>query len=444
MKNPLLARFLAVTGITILLVAPLVRIAVLVEERSARRAEAVADIARGSGGAQLVTGPLLVVPVTHVRRETVVDAATGRSEIRESRRDELLHILPEQLDAQARFTTELRYRGIHDVRVYRTLLKLQGSFATAEALQDAADGELRLGQPWIAFGIGDARGIGAGLSLSVDGAPLRLEAGSRVTFLPGGVHAPVGAAGRLPARLAFAAELPLQGTERFEFVPAGRETRLRLSSDWPHPGFVGDLLPTTRTVRDDGFDASWDVSFLATDVPGRIAACAAGSECRQLDAARVGVAFTDPTDHYARVERAVKYALLFIALTFVAFLLCEVLLPVAVHPVQYGLVGLALALFFLLLLSLSEQFGFAVAYATSALACCGLLGWYVTKMLGGRARGALFTTALAAVYGLLYAILAAEDYALLLGSLLLFAALALVMITTRDVDWSRHGRGPAA
>ena len=154
------------------------------------------------------------------------------------------------------------------------------------------------------------------------------------------------------------------------------------------------------------------------------------------------MSFVDPVDQYLKSERAVKYGFLFILLTFAGFFLLEVLRRFSVHPVQYGLVGLALALFFLLLLSFSEHIGFAAAYAVSAVACVGLITYYVTHVLGSRAHGAGFGAALATLYALLYAILGSEDYALLTGSVLVFALLALVMVLTRRVNWSGVGRRP--
>jgi inner membrane protein len=154
------------------------------------------------------------------------------------------------------------------------------------------------------------------------------------------------------------------------------------------------------------------------------------------------VSFIDPIDHYLKSERASKYAFLFIGLTFAAFFLFEVLRRFSVHPIQYGLVGLALAVFFLLLLSLSEQLGFALAYLISAAACVALIAYYVAHVVRDRRLGALFGAALGAMYGMLYAILSAEDYALLMGSLVVFGVLGVIMVLTRRVNWAQFGKVP--
>ncbi|RYG79648.1 cell envelope integrity protein CreD [bacterium] len=394
MKLPLLFKLVAIGGICLLLIVPLVQIHGLVVERQAAAACDVGNrgVACGSGLAQRVVGPLLVVP------------AFNRYDARTQ-----IVLLPERLDATVALDTELRRRGIYVARVFHSTSRLSGHFVLpplAAAGDDRAP--VRYGAPTLAMGIEDIRGIGADLALSIG-----------------------------DERIAFTIDLPLQGTDSFSLAPTGRETRVTMKSDWPHPSFIGEFLPTARTVGADGFDASWQTSFFATNLLELVNRCVASSTCTRLSSPVVGVALIDPVDQYVRTDRAIKYALLFIALTFAGFLLVEVLRKIRVHPVQYGLVGLALALFFLLLLSLSEHIGFAAAYALAASACVALLGYYLSHVLRSARLGAGFASGLALLYALLYGILGAEDYALLMGSLLLFAVLATFMLMTRRVDWSQ-------
>src|SRR5690606_5896430 len=194
-------------------------------------------------------------------------------------------------------------------------------------------------------------------------------------------------------------------------------------------------------ISDNGFAAQWQTSFFSTNLQEILARCAdpAAEGCKAFHGRHFGVSLVDPVDQYLQSERAAKYAFLFIGLTFAGFFLTEVLRRVSVHPVQYGLVGLALAMFFLLLLSFSEHIGFAAAYAVSAVACVGLISFYVAHVLESRAQGLGFGAALASLYGLLYGILSSEDYALLMGSLLVFGLLAVVMVLTRRVSWGGTG-----
>lgn len=427
----------AIGFIALLLVIPLMRIGGLVRERQAARDQAVEEIARGAGLAQTITGPVLVVPATRTVRSWVQDAASGQRRQQESRTQVFYYFLPERLAFDGRLATSVRNRGLYEARLYRATNRIAGHFQLPVELEAPREDVTVLpGRPFRALGIADVRGIAPGLALRVDGQPVALHSGSSVEFLGGGVHAPLDLPSPAPSTLRFEIDLTLQGTSRFAVVPAGRESIVRMASDWPHPGFTGDLLPVTRAVSDAGFSAEWQTSFFATNLQEIVQRCGLGKACALAEGPQVGVSFLDPVDRYVRTDRAIKYGLLFIVLTFAAIVLCEVLRRAEVHPVQYGLTGLALAIFFLLLLSLSEHLGFALAYALSAAASVALIGYYLAHVLGGAARGAVAAGGLAVLHGLLYAILGSEDYALLLGAVLLFTVLGAFMVLTRKVDWS--------
>ena len=204
-----------------------------------------------------------------------------------------------------------------------------------------------------------------------------------------------------------------------------------MRADWPHPSFQGRYLPARHEIDASGFKASWKVSrFAAAGAEG--ASCA--FPCSRMKEA-IAVSFIEPVGLYQSLERASKYGFLFLGLTFAAFMLLELLRRLAIHPVQYTLVGLALAMFFLLLVALSEHIDFGAAYAVATGACVGVISIYLMRVLGNAALGLAFGAALTALYGMLYALLKAEDYSLLGGSLLLFALLAALMVATRSVDW---------
>src|SRR5207253_6306779 len=220
----------------------------------------------------------------------------------------------------------------------------------------------------------------------------------------------------------FSFTVELGGSEAFALAPSGTDTAVTLRADWPHPSFQGRFLPARHEISADGFTASWKVS--------RLAAQGAKSDS-------IAVSFIEPVGLYQQLERASKYGFLFIGLTAAAFMLLELLRRLAIHPVQYALVGLALAIFFLLLTALSEHIAFAAAYAVATAACVGLITIYLIRVLHSTILGLAFGGALTALYAVLYALLQSEDYALLGGSLLLFGLLAAVMIATRRVDWYR-------
>ena len=234
----------------------------------------------------------------------------------------------------------------------------------------------------------------------------------------------------------------LDGMERISFIPTGRETRVKLDAAWPHPSFFGKFSPQSK-ITASNFSADWQTSFFSTDAKQAYATCANGGKCDEFTANEFGVSFIQPANLYLQLERSAKYGFLFVGLTFAAFFLFEVLKSLAVHPLQYGLVGLSLAMFFVLLVSLSEHLGFARAYALASTACVGLIVVYLSAVLGTWRRALGIGGLLAGLYGVLYMLLKSEDYALLMGSLFLFALLAAVMLATRRINWYALGRRAA-
>ncbi len=409
----------------------------LVSERQALRDQVVQDIARSSSYKQQLTGPMLVVPYRRVIREWQEQEASKQRVLKERTVTGQLFFLPETFKLDGEIKTELRSRGLYQARLYHANNKLSGVFevpAQYGVTVDVADYQFE--PAYLAIGISDIRGIENALTLQINGQRLKVNPGSRTELLGAGVHAPIPlSVASNPARLEFAVDLQLQGTEQIDITPVGRDSQVTLRSDWPHPGFIGDYLPAQRNITDKGFSAQWQTSFFSTNLEEILRKCNPETECTEFKARRFGVSFIDPVDQYLKSERAIKYALLFITLTFAGFFLFEVLKKLQVHPIQYGLVGLALAVFYLLLISLSEHLGFALAYTASATACVALLTVYIGSVLGSILRGASFGGALAALYGLLYGLLSSEDYALLMGSLLVFALLSTAMLLTRKVNW---------
>jgi inner membrane protein len=451
MSRALFFRCGAILLVILLLVVPLVRIDGLVRERQAARDAVVQDIARSAAGPQTLTGPLLVVPYTRTVQETQLDA--GRVPVTVTREvPGELRLLPALVDLDGKLSTQERQRGIYRARVFDATARLTGRFDVPPHYGVAATdlASYRFGQPRLVIGISDIRGIGNALSLLANGARIAFVPGTGLRMLGAGVQAPLQIGNSDSQQpLQFQIDLSLLGTSNFQFTPVGRETHVMLSSDWPHPSFVGQFLPREREITSAGFSADWRTSFFATNLEEAMIRCPSqadpgAADCADFASRHFGVSFVDPVDQYLKTDRAVKYGFLFILLTFAGFFLLEVLRRFSVHPVQYGLVGLALALFFLLLLSFSEHIGFTAAYVVSATACVGLITYYVTHVLGSRPHGAGFGAALATLYALLYAILGSEDYALLTGSVLVFALLALVMVLTRRVNWSGVGAAPRA
>lgn len=450
MKKPLLFKLLTIGLLMLLLLVPISMIGSSIEERQRYSESVVQNIAKSSSYSQVITGPVLVIP--YIKTERIAHLNEQKERVIEEREVKgKLYFLPELLRIDADMTTELRKLGIYRAHLYHAHNKIDGKFVLPAnfGLGDKIDA-YQFQQAYIALGISDIRGIKNSLTLQWGQTQFSAEPGSQLPALGNGVHVKLNAvyAGNEINAIKtypFSLTLQLQGTGQFNITPLGKETHLSLKSDWPHPSFIGDYLPVEHSINESGFNARWQTSFFSTNMAELFAHCANKRECGAFEQSQLGVNLIDPINQYVKSDRAIKYSLLFIALTFAGFFLFEILKRLQVHPIQYALVGLALAFFYLLLISLSEHLGFALAYGISAAACVCLIGFYVSYVLHSIGRALGFTSALALLYALLYGLLSAEDYALLMGSILLFAMLGAFMTLTRKVDWySLNGSNKAA
>jgi inner membrane protein len=408
----------------------------LIAERQARRDEALAGIAQGWGMRQTLAGPYLMVPYERTRIDVVQETIDGKPRERRTEHTEsrVLRLPADAVDWRIGAEVSEKARGIYKARLYSARAEVRGRFSVPAnfGVKDSS-ARIKWGTPRLVVGVTDPAGIRSVSPLLVGEAEHAFEAGSGdAAALPGGVHVPLPALrAAQPQSFAFGFSIEVAGSEALAIAPPGSNTAVTMRSDWPHPSFAGRFLPLRHEIGAQGFAAEWKVSQYA----------APGASNRQ----ELAVSFIEPAGLYRQLERASKYGFLFIGLTFAAFLLFELLRRLAIHPIQYALAGLALAMFFLLLTALSEHIDFALAYAIATFACVGLISGYLVRVLRSFWVGLAFGGALAALYAMLYALLKAEDYSLLGGSLLLFGLLAAVMIATRRVDWYGLSRArPAA
>jgi inner membrane protein len=456
MKFPLLAKLTALGAVILGLIWSLDSVNGVVRERSGRLMEAQRSVADSLAGAQNVIGPVLQRDCKETWTEQIGQGKDARK-INE-RRDFTVQALPRKLTVDGSAAIEPRYRGIFKVNTYALTAELAAEWVDLARLAPKPQhegGSVACEPASLMFAMGDTRGIRSA-ELRVQGQPIGVNPGTLHKTLARGVHA------RLPDAMLQASDaaplranlrLALLGTQHLAFTPIAEENDFKLASNWPHPSFGGRFLPSSRDVQATGFSAAWQVSALATTARDAFTAnrggCAPGAviEAMQIetppDPPRRGVAcietfgvdFIDPVNPYVMSERATKYGLLFIVLTFVAVGLVEAMKRLRVHPIQYLLVGSALVVFFLLLVSLSEQWPFGWAYAAAAGACTALLTYYGSHVLRGIAPGLLFGSGIGTLFGALYVLLQLEQGSLVLGSVLLFAVLAVVMAVTRKLDW---------
>jgi inner membrane protein len=432
-KSPLLSKTLLIIFLMVLLYIPLAMVRGVIDERTFNRQQATQEVARAHAGAQTLTGPVLHVPYTETFTRTLVvdvDKNTKREETVKQAR--VATVFPSTMDTRSRLTTEVRWRGIFPVTVYSSRHNTTGSFVWQGVQPVEKGGQITLGQPWLVLGVSDLRGLLGRPELTLAGQALAIASAPAAEHLPLPLAAPVGAAMlRVGSTLEFTLGMDLAGTEHIGFVPLADENRVTLTSPWPHPSFGGDFLPRQRTVSAEGFEASWSVPSLSTQAQQQFLSEATARP--KLDS--FTVALDDPVDVYRLTERATKYGMMFIVLTFAVFFVLEMVKRWRIHPMQYLMIGAALVLFYMLLLSLSEHLDFLWAYLMGSAGCIALLSHYLRHVLGGWRAGLGMGGLLAALYGVLYGILISEDNALMMGSLLLFGVLATIMVATRKLDW---------
>ncbi|TPW21659.1 MAG: hypothetical protein FD126_471 [Elusimicrobia bacterium] len=430
-------KLFGVGAMSLFLLIPLSFIRGLVTERQNSRDEAVAEISSTWGGPQSVVGPVVVIPYryeTQVQRDTEVDGRIVRRSVTEVAVD-AAYFLPAELKVAGSVSPSKLHRGIYDAVVYSGKVSLTGRLPKPDwkALK-VDEKDVLWDEAVVTVAVSDLRGAKGALNVEFGGKSFAMLPGSKLPGYASGAHALLGR--QAAAEQTFAMTLDLNGSEGIRFAPLGVRNLVSLKSPWPDPKFSGAFLPAERRVSKDGFSADWDISYYGRSYPQQSTArSGAQPDAEKVDASLFGVSFLNPVDAYRNAERATKYGLLFVAMAFSAFFLFEVRSKVAIHPVQYVLVGAALTLFFLMLLSLSEFVAFGLAYSAAAAAATLMVGLYSLKFLGGARRAATLVGGLGGVYGFLFVVLQLQDYSLLMGSALLTATLSGLMYFTRDVDW---------
>jgi inner membrane protein len=435
-RDSAFVKVIVVGFLMIVMLIPLGMIHGMIRERTNRRNDVVSEVSRTWSNPQVAGGFILSVPYT------VTSTNDYGKPIAIER---VARFLPETLAIDGRLAPEFRHRSLFQVPVYTAHLTMKGTFRPPDlAALRIDESTARLHDAWLTIGVGDLRGVNQGVTVTWNGAALSTSPSIDTAGMGSqaiDVKIP-DLAGMKAADIPFVVKIDLKGTQQINFQPVGRTTTVRLASTWPHPAFAGAFLPDSSRISDAGFDAEWRLSHLGRGYPQawrdedmrpqQIEQAAVGS--------RFGVQLITPVDVYHRAERSTKYGALFILLTFCTFFVVELLQRRRLHPVQYLLVGAALCLFYLLLLSLSEHIGFGAAYLAAAAATIAVIGMYAGHVLGGLWQGVRMTAGLSLLYGFLYVLLQLEDYALLVGSISLFLILASVMYATRRVNWYAIGR----
>lgn len=422
------AKVLGIGVLALLMTIPLMQVRGLVSERQQLRKAAIAQIAQGWGGRQVLGGPVLVVPT--LRQVTPAGATAPQWQAGSE------SMLADALKMDVAMTVAKRGYGIYTAPVFVATVKLGTQFRAQDIAQFRRDSDApwQAGKAELRLAVGDLRGLQEVGELHINGQPARFESSAERLGPWPNVVVPLDLDALGDQPIDVQVTLKLAGTEALQLLPLARATDVTMRAPWDDPSFVGAALPLEHKIDAAGFNAHWHLLDLNrsygqhwTDTDSDMKAA--------LRTSAFGVQLYQPVDVYQRNVRAGKYGLLFIAMTFVAFFLFEVLKRLRVHPVQYLLVGAALATFYVVLLALSEQIGFGRAYALAATAVAVLVGGYAMAVLRARRAGALLGGVLGLIYAMLYGLIAAEQYALLIGALVLLAMVGLMMYLTRRIDW---------
>jgi inner membrane protein len=422
LRQSLFVKLGSIGFLVLLLLLPNAMIGDLIRERQYRQVEASESVSQSWGGPQRIIGPVLSIPYTSwvEQPDDKRIAVSG-----------VAHFLPERLNVDGEVAHQVRQKGIYDIVLYQSSLDLSGRFTAPDfaALHINPD-DVHWEQASLSLGISGMTGIKEAILLDWGGEALRMSPGTfDPKLLKSGVSIGV-PAGPSETGYDFSMPLKINGSSFLYLEPVGKETQVTLRSDWPSPGFEGAFLPDRREIGADGFSASWQVLDLNRNYPQSWK-----SDAYSLGETQFGVRLVNPVDEYLKNERSAKYAILIIGLTFMIYFFFEILRKFHIHPFQYLLIGLALSVFYLLLLSLSEQAGFNLAYLAASAATIGLISGYSSAFLKSASLTLQLTLMLIAIYGFIFVVLQLEDYALLAGSLGIFAALAAVMYASRKVDW---------
>ncbi len=435
MNQTLTVRGVIIGIIALLMLIPLAMFEGVVHERNGLYQNVLHDISNTWGGQQTLQAPILVIPFIeeHVSKETTTDENDReKTKTKTKYLTQYAVYLPKDLNIDVELLEEHRKRGIYDSLVYKADIYLSGSFEKPN-IKSMSDHIYRIDwdKAFVILGLSDTRAINQVTPLIWSGEENGFNSGTQLTSLLGyGFHARLTAFDASKDKHEFSTKLSVNGSKGFRFAPFGENTTVTMNSSWPHPSFQGMTLPSEHKIKDNGFTSTWSIPHLARNFPQ---SWLTSSKTYNLNEFTAGVDLFEPVFLYSKVTRAVKYGILFVGLTFLTFLIFELTMKEKLHFVQYGLIGVALSLFYLVLLSIAEHTTFLTAYIIAAVINVGLITLYTAAALKSWSRTGIVFVLLGALYAVLYSLLQLEDYALLMGTMLLLSVLMVLMYVTRNL-----------
>ncbi len=426
-RNSISAKLITITALMLLLLIPSSMIRSLISEREHMNSAAISEVSSKWAESQQINGPILTIPV-------VYEYVTDEEKPKKTTTTKNWYVLPENLKINGEITPEKLRRGIYEVVVYKSNLSVNGNFKFNQNIDSTNLKEIKYDDAYLTIGISDMRGIKNQIKVKWDKQSLGVIPGSKISnYADAGVTIPLpDLQAQLGKSIDFSFKMDLQGSQNMTFIPIGNTTEIQITSPWESPKFNGNFLPDTREVNGDGFAASWKILQLNRNFPQTWIGV---NQSERLKATAFGVDLILPLDDYQKSMRSAKYALMTIALTFLVFFLVEVLNKRKIHPFQYGLIGLALCLFYTLLVSITEHSNFNLAYGLSTIGIVTMITLYSITIFKSKTLSAILIVILTGIYGFLFVTLQMADYALLMGSIGLTLILAATMYFTRNINW---------
>ena len=423
-KNSVTLKLAIITILMLLLLVPTIMIKGIIGEREKLSKLAIDEVSSKWADSQEINGPILTIPLIYESEQDGKITTTSK----------YWHLLPANLNIDGEIEPEKLKRGIYEIVVYKSQLAISGDFDLSHQPDIANLKEIKYDQSFITIGISDLRGIKNQINFRWDGQNLNVKPGSKISELAySGVTVDLpGLGDKINNNLDFDFSLKLHGSKNISFIPAGGKTTVSISSSWPSPSFNGNFLPDEREISKEGFNANWQILQLNRNFPQSWVETDQGIKMKE---AAFGVDLILPLDDYQKSMRSAKYAVMTIALTFLVFFLVEILNKRKIHPFQYILVGLALCLFYILLVAITEHTNFNFAFVLSSLAIISMVSLYSLSIFKDGKLTSLLLTTLSGIYGFLFITLQLADYALLMGSIGLSLILGTTMYFTRKINW---------
>ncbi len=442
-RNSAIIKGVFIGFLILILLIPTAMIESLITERQGRESEAIREVSSKWGNSQSFIGPVLKVPFYKINKIEKVNEKGGK-EIESEKKIEFAYFLPDKLDIIGEVFPEMRNRGIYEIAVYRSHMKFKGNFSE---IQYQNMNILPENMIWkdakILLTLSDLRGLKEEVVLDWNGKKSNFNSGEELSFGANlqensrisGIYTPISIQNEGKSVNNFSFSINIKGSESINFIPVGKTTEVSLKSNWPSPSFIGSFLPDKRQVSEKGFSANWKVLHLNRNFPQYWTNTAPAS----INSSASGVKLISPNDNYQKSSRSAKYAILIISLTFLAFFFTEIVNAKKVHPFNYILIGIALCIFYTLLISISEFLTFNIAYFIATILTIGLIFWYSKSIFGNKRPATIIALVMLLLYGFIFVIIQLEDTALLIGSIGLFIILAITMYVSRKIDWANVG-----